>query len=155
MKIRFFVSLIKLLQRFFELFKAKKFSLAGDLRYLFHVFDLFILVLLRSLVIKGVWFFRILFCFRGACLFKAFWKILVKNSIHFFIVLVDCSLSGSNVDEVIKAVLNSLFFFTERFHTHKHTHTQHTQKHRSTKTQPSKSTKRYKRTKIKMRLKNI
>ena len=78
LKIRFFVSLIKLLQRFFELFKAKKFSLAGDLRYLFHVFDLFILVLLRSLVIKGVWFFRIFFCFRVACLFKAFRKILVK-----------------------------------------------------------------------------
>ena len=61
----------------------------------------------------------------------------MKNSIHFFIVLVDCSLSGSNVDEVIKAVLNSLFFFTERFHTHKHTHTQHTHTHTHTHTHKS------------------
>ena len=46
--------------------------------------------------------------------------------------------------EVIRAVLNS-FFFTERFHTH--------QKHKSIKTQPSKSTKSYKQTKIKNALK--
>ena len=54
----------------------------------------------------------------------------------------------SNVNEVIRVVLNSLFFFTKRFHTHTKT-----QKHKSTKTQPSKSTKRYKRTKIKNALK--
>ena len=54
---------------------------------------------------------------------------------------------SSNVNEVIRAVLNSLFIFTKRFCTH--------QKHKSTNTQPSKSTKRYKRTKLRNALKNI
>ena len=52
---------------------------------------------------------------------------------------------SSNVNEVIRAVLNSLYFFTKRFGTH--------QKHKSINTQPSKSTKRCKRTKIKNALK--
>ena len=52
---------------------------------------------------------------------------------------------SSNVNEVIRAVLNSLYFFTKRFRMH--------QKHKSINTQPSKSTKRYKRTKIKNALK--
>ena len=47
----------------------------------------------------------------------------------------------SNVNEVIRAVLNSLFFLQKDFARTKST--------KSTKTQPSKSTKRYKRTKIK------
>ena len=50
-----------------------------------------------------------------------------ENSIHFFIVLIDCSLSSSNVNEVIKAVLNSLFFLQKDFtqtHTHKSTEAQ-------------------------------
>ena len=54
----------------------------------------------------------------------------------------------SNLNEVIRVVLNSFIFFTKRFHTYTKT-----QKHKSTKTQPSKSTKRYKRTKIKNTLK--
>ena len=52
---------------------------------------------------------------------------------------------SSNVNEVIRAVLNSLYFFTKRFRTH--------QKHKSINTQSSKSTKRYKRTKIQNALK--
>ena len=58
----------------------------------------------------------------------------------------------SNVNEIIRPVLNSIFF-TKRLCTHQK-HKQH-QKHqkyqkcKSTKTQPSKSTKRYKRTNIK------
>ena len=57
----------------------------------------------------------------------------------------ECS---SNINDVIRAILN--FFFIKRFCTHK-THQKHQkhQKHKSTKTRPSKSTKRYKRTKIK------
>ena len=55
---------------------------------------------------------------------------------------------SSNVNEVIRAVLNSLFFLRKDFARTKST--------KSTKTQPSKSTKRYKRTKIKKTLlKNI
>ena len=65
--------LINLLQEFFI---AKTFSLDGHLRCLFLVFDLFIIALLRSLVIKRAWFPRTFFW--GACLFKKFWKILVK-----------------------------------------------------------------------------
>ena len=57
---------------------------------------------------------------------------------------------SSNLNEVIKAVLNYLFFYTKRFCTH-----QKHQKHQSTKAQPSKSTKRSKRTKIKNELKLI
>ena len=59
---------------------------------------------------------------------------------------------SSNVNEIIRPVLNSIFF-TKRLCTHQK-HKQH-QKHqkyqkcKSTKTQPSKSTKRYKRTNIK------
>ena len=52
---------------------------------------------------------------------------------------------SSNVNEVIRAVLNSLFFLRKDFARTKST--------KSTKTQPSKSTKRYKRTKIKNTLK--
>ena len=52
--------------------------------------------------------------------------------------------ASSNVNEVIRTVLNSLFF----------PHQKH-QKHKSTKTQPSKSTKRYKETKMKNALKSI
>ena len=57
--------------------------------------------------------------------------------------------ASSNANEIIRAVLNSLifFFFTKRFCTQ--------QKRKSTKTEPSKRTKRYKRTKMKNALKNI
>ena len=61
--------------------------------------------------------------------------------------------SSSNVNEVIREVLNFLFliFFTKRFHTHKK-HKKHKdaakQKHEKiTKTQPGKSTKGVKSTK--------
>ena len=57
---------------------------------------------------------------------------------------------SSNVNEVIRAVLNSLFFLRKDFAC-----TKSTKSTKNTKMQPSKSTKRYKRTKIKMRLKNI
>ena len=70
-------------------------------------------------------------------------SIIVSSDLIYF--LKYCS---SNVYEVIRAVLNSLFyffvFFIKRFCTH-----QKHQKHKSTKTQLSKSTKRYKQTKIK------
>ena len=55
---------------------------------------------------------------------------------------------SSNINEVIRAVLNFFFFFTKRFRTHqKHQKapksTKSTKKHqKNTKTQPSKSTKR-------------
>ena len=52
--------------------------------------------------------------------------------------------SSSNLNEVIKAVLN--FFFLQK-------HFARTKSTKSTKTQPSKSTKRYKRTKMKNALK--
>ena len=71
LEIRFFFVLIKLLHKVFALFVAEKFSLDGRLRYLFLVFDLFI-ALLRSLVMKGTWFPRTFFCFRGAYLLKMF-----------------------------------------------------------------------------------
>ena len=48
---------------------------------------------------------------------------------------------SSNVNEVIRAVLNSLFFLRKDFTCTKST--------KSTKTEPSESTKRYKQTKIK------
>ena len=50
----FFIVLVRLLQKFFTLFTAKKFSLNGHFMYLFRVSDLFITVLLNSLVIKGL-----------------------------------------------------------------------------------------------------
>ena len=59
---------------------------------------------------------------------------IATGDIHF--TSISC-----NVNEVIRAVLNS-FFFTKRFHAHKHKHKDATkQKHKITKTQPSKSTK--------------
>ena len=54
---------------------------------------------------------------------------------------------SSNVNDVIKAVLNSFFFYEKISHAPKSTKAQ------STKTEPSKSTKHYKRTKIKNALK--
>ena len=76
---------------------------------------------------------------------------------------------SSNINEVIRAVLNPLLFFYEKI-LHSPKHQKHKkalnastaqkkkkkpkhQKHRSTKTQPSKSTNRYKRIKIKNALK--
>ena len=57
--------------------------------------------------------------------------------------------ASSNANEIIRAVLNSLifFFFSKRFSTQ--------QKRTSTKAEPRKRTKRYKRTKMKNALKNI
>ena len=63
---------------------------------------------------------------------------LSKHALGRFFLIVTLLLS--NINDVIRAVLNSLFFlFTKRFRTHKK-HKKH-QKHKSTKTQPSKSTK--------------
>ena len=75
---------------------------------------------------------------------------------------------SSNINEVIRAVLNPLLFFYEKI-LHSPKHQKHKkalnastaqkkkkpkhQKHRSTKTQPSKSTNRYKQYKIKNALK--
>ena len=60
------------------------------------------------------------------------------------IFLVDIQARSSNVNEVIRAVLNSLYFYYCFFFLQKDfTRTKST---KSTKTQPSKSTKRYKRT---------
>ena len=75
---------------------------------------------------------------------------------------------SSNINEVIRAVLNPLLFFYEKI-LHSPKHQKHKkalnastaqkkkkpkhQKHRSTKTQPSKSTNCYKRIKIKNALK--
>ena len=75
---------------------------------------------------------------------------------HFFDLLLMCSsimltkyIASSNENEVIKAVLNFLFiylFFLQKDFAH-------TKSTKSTKTQPSKSTKRYRKTKIKNALK--
>ena len=78
-KIRFFVGFNWFITGVFALFIAKTFSLDGHLRCLFLVFDLFITALLRSLVIKRAWFPRTFFWV--ACLFKKFWKILVKTEV--------------------------------------------------------------------------
>ena len=59
------------------------------------------------------------------------------------------SFESSNVNEVFRAVLNSLFFFYKKI-----LHAPKAPKApKSTKTQPSKSTNRYRRTKIKNALK--
>ena len=67
---------------------------------------------------------------------------------------------SSNVNEVIRAVLNSLFIYLFIYFYKKISHAQKAPKStksikstKSTKTQPSKSTKRYKQTKIKNALK--
>ena len=62
---------------------------------------------------------------------------------------------SSNVNEVIRAVLNSLyiFFFAKRFSTHQKY--QKHQKHKSKKTQSSKSTNAISEQKLKMRLKKV
>ena len=65
---------------------------------------------------------------------------------------------SSNVNEVIRAVLNSLyiFFFAKRFSTHqKYQKHQKHQKHKSKKTQSSKSTNAISEQKLKMRLKKV
>ena len=66
---------------------------------------------------------------------------------------------SSNINEVIRAVLNLYDFFTKTFRTQqklkKQKKLQSTKSTKSTKTQPTKSTKRYKRTRIKSALKNI
>ena len=61
----------------------------------------------------------------------------------------DCLLvsQSSNVNEVIRAVLNSLFFFFYKKISHASKAPKAPKAPKSTKTQPSKSTKRYKRTK--------
>ena len=60
------------------------------------------------------------------------------------------SFSSSNINEIIRAVLNSLFFLFLR---KDFAHTKSTKSTKSTKTQPNKNTNRYKRAKIKNVLK--
>ena len=64
---------------------------------------------------------------------------------------------SSNVNEVIRAYLNPLyFFFVKRFSTHqKYQKHQKHQKHKSKKTQSSKSTNAISEQKLKMRLKKV
>ena len=65
----------------------------------------------------------------------------MRQSRHFhFFMKIFCKHKSSNVYEVIRAVLNFLFyFFTKRFHTHKkHQKKQHKKHVKSTKTHISK-----------------
>ena len=78
---------------------------------------------------------------------------LFKGIEQYMYVHEDITIS-SNVNEVIRAYLNSLyFFFAKRFSTHQKY--QKHQKHKSKKTQSSKSTNAISEQKLKMRLKKV
>ena len=81
---------------------------------------------------------------------------LFKGIEQYMYVHEDITIS-SNVNEVIRAVLNSLyFFFAKRFSRHqKYQKHQKHQKHKSKKTQSSKSTNAISEQKLKMRLKKV
>ena len=81
---------------------------------------------------------------------------LFKGIEQYMYVHEDITIS-SNVNEVIRAYLNSLyFFFAKRFSTHqKYQKHQKHQKHKSKKTQSSKSTNAISEQKFRMRLKKV
>ena len=108
---------MKLLQTFFALFIAKTFSLDGHLKCVFLVFVLFTIVLSRSFVMKEAWFPRNFFCFRGACLFKIFWKILMKIECifslfnYYFIIIVVLDLNHVKFAFVEGSILPVFYSF--------------------------------------------
>ena len=69
----FLAVFVRFVHLFFICLRAKKFSLDGHLMYLFFILDLVIIVLLRSLVIKGARFPLTCFCFSDR-------KMFVKSS---------------------------------------------------------------------------